>query len=180
MVSSLSENSLVNILRTPCLLALPSCSSNILSNRSAIAICLSVILNKVISPYRAPTGTTRNPILRVTRYEEMKQVFIRHYKDTKKKDSSISRNPKFVHLLIKRNTSTLQRYEKFPSVVEGTENNIQGNEFPYQTTGPILFASLRAKRMGDPLAHLFIFYPRLHNYKSHRSRKSNGQSNGYS
>ena len=37
-----------------------------------------------------------------------------------------------------------------PPWLKERRNYSHGNEFPYQTPGPILFASLRAKRMGDP------------------------------
>ena len=40
--------------------------------------------------------------------------------------------------------------------------------FPTKQTGPILFASVRAKRMGDRLAHPLRFYPHQHNYKIFR------------
>lgn len=43
-----------------------------------------------------------------------------------------------------------------PPWLKERRNYSHGNEFPYQTTGPILFASLRAKRMGDLLQSPFI------------------------
>jgi hypothetical protein len=43
---------------------------------------------KINSSYRAPTGTTRNPILRITRYEELKMWFLLG----KNKDSQEKRN----------------------------------------------------------------------------------------
>ena len=47
-------------------------------------------------------------------------------------------------------------------------------------TGPILFASVRAKRMGDRFAHLIKFYLHRHNYKNCHPSQSRGQLSEYS
>ena len=63
-----------------------------------------------------------------------------------------------------------------PSVVQGT-----GNHSPTtKQTGPILFASVRAKRMGDRLAHPIRFCLHRHNYKNRYPLLLRGQPSEYS